>query len=264
MDAYLELPRAAPEDVGMSSERLERCRDAARLYVDDGSKPCSAVLIGRCGQIVFEDTYGWSDVESGTALKEDAIFRLASMTKPITAVAGMIAYERGYFQMDDLVEKYLPEFADAQVFVGGSADDPQLEPAVNMTIKHLFTHTAGLNGGQNEAGKMQARIMREHGPPKDLEEYSKLVAKAPLLAQPGDLWHYASGLTILGRCIEVWSGKSFDVFCEEYLFAPLGMVDTGFKSQRPFLSFVSSRLAALPDTTPLSPTAYSTASPAFL
>ena len=79
---------------------------------------------------------------------------------------------------------------------------------------------------------MQARIMREHGPPKDLEEYSKLIAKAPLLAQPGDLWHYASGLTILGRCIEVWSGKSFDVFCEEYLFAPLGMVDTGFKSQR--------------------------------
>ena len=169
----------------------------------------------------------------------------------------MIAYERGYFQMDDLVEKYLPEFADAQVFVGGSADDPQLEPAVNMTIKHLFTHTAGLNGGQNEAGKMQARIMREHGPPKDLEEYSKLVAKAPLLAQPGDLWHYASGLTILGRCIEVWSGKSFDVFCEEYLFAPLGMVDTGFKSQRPFLSFVSSRLSLLcliPRPFPLRPT----------
>ena len=156
----------------------------------------------------------------------------------------MIAYERGYFQMDDLVEKYLPEFADAQVFVGGSADDPQLEPAVNMTIKHLFTHTAGLNGGQNEAGKMQARIMREHGPPKDLEEYSKLVAKAPLLAQPGDLWHYASGLTILGRCIEVWSGKSFDVFCEEYLFAPLGMVDTGFKSQRTATP-LSSRLSLL-------------------
>jgi len=83
MDTYLELPRAAPEDVGMSSERLERCRDAARLYVDDGSKPCSAVLIGRCGQVVFEDTYGFSDVESGTALKEDAIFRLASMTKPV-------------------------------------------------------------------------------------------------------------------------------------------------------------------------------------
>jgi len=172
----------------------------------------------------------------------------------------MIAYERGYFQMDDLVEKYLPEFADAQVFVGGSADDPQLEPAVNMTIKHLFTHTAGLNGGQNEAGKMQARIMREHGPPKDLEEYSKLVAKAPLLAQPGDLWHYASGLTILGRCIEVWSGKSFDVFCEEYLFAPLGMVDTGFKSQRTPTPLSSRQLARffalIPRPFPRAPAAF--------
>ena len=234
MDAYGRLPRAAtPEDVGMSSVRLQRAVRSARKHVDAGDHPNHALIVSRCGKIVLEDTYGLADVAGGQPLRPDAIFRWASMTKPVTCAAAMICYEMGHFLLDDPLEMYLPEFAETLVLAAGDADSPQLAgQKEKVTIKHLLTHTSGICAaglGRSEAGRMQARVLKAAGPPADLAAHCTALAASPLIAQPGTLWHYGSGLTVLGRCIEVWSGMTFDTFLEEYLCAPLGMVDCGFK-----------------------------------
>lgn len=199
-------------------------------YVDDGSKPSGRVAVARCGKVIYDDSYGYMDVESQTVLRDDAIYRLASMTKPITCVAAMICYERGCFQLDDPLSKFCPEWAQTQVLVGGDADCPKLEEQdTPITIKHLFTHTAGLPPlGPTEAGRINARLQRKMNP-TNLAEHCVALAAGALSAQPGTKWQYGSGLTVLGRCVEVWSGRTFDIFLEEEIFAPLGMVDTGFK-----------------------------------
>ena len=189
------------------------------------------VMISRANKVVFSDVYGFSDAAAKTPLQPDALFRWASMTKPVTCVAAMICYERGCFQLDDVLSKFLPEWEDTPVLAGGDADAPQLEPQASpITIKMLLTHTSGITSlglVQSEAARMMSRGMKqrveEHGgPPGDLKEQCEFLASSPLVAQPGTLWHYGAGLTVLGRCIEVWSGQTFDVFLQQNLFAPLG------------------------------------------
>jgi CubicO group peptidase (beta-lactamase class C family) len=196
------------------------------------------ILVSRGGKVAFSDVYGYADVEAKQPLKADAIFRWASMTKPVTCVAAMICYERGLFHLDDELSKYLPEWETTAVLAGGDADAPQLEaPATPITIKMLLTHTSGITSlglVQSEAARMMSRLMKqrveEHGQaPSDLKEHCEFLASAPLVAQPGTLWHYGAGLTVLGRLCEVWSGQSFDVFLQQNLFEPLGMVDAGFR-----------------------------------
>jgi CubicO group peptidase (beta-lactamase class C family) len=231
MSSMRDLPHAAPEEVGVSSERLTAAlRAATRGYVDDGSKPSSHVAVARCGKVIYDDCYGYMDAASKVPIREDTIYRLASMTKPITCVAAMICYERGCFQLDDPLSKYCPEWAATQVLVGGDADAPVLEEQhTPITIKHLFTHTGGLPPlGLSEAGRINARLQREMRP-ANLAELCEALAVGALSAQPGEKWQYGACLTVLGRCIEVWSGRSFDVFLQEEIFDPLTMVDTGFK-----------------------------------
>lgn len=217
----------------MSSVRLERVRHAARQHVDEGSVASCSVLVSRSGKIVLEDVHGYSDVESETPLRADAIFRLMSMTKPITAAAAMICYEAGCFQLDDPLADTLPEWGDTKVFMGGTADEPELaEQERPITIRHLLTHTSGMNTiiGQTECTRMQARAMKkyagEHDGINGLAAYSEAMASSPLTGQPGTRWLYGQGLSILGRAIEVWSGLSFEEFLQEHLFGPLGMVRT--------------------------------------
>lgn len=240
MEAFRTLPRARPEDQGMSSDKLEALRRAVRLTVDEGTKaegfrPNALALVSRGGKIVFEDIYGYADLEKKVPLRPDSIFRMASCTKPVVAVAVMICYERGCFQLDDALSSYLPEFSKMQVWAGGDAEHPQLEPASQpITIRHLLTHTSGLQAAMHtpvakEAAKVRDRITFGGGRIKDLAEYCKRIAACPLIAQPGTTFSYANGPTVLGRCVELWSGRRLDVFMEEHIFGPLGMVDTGFK-----------------------------------
>ena len=142
----------------------------------------------------------------------------------------MICYERGCFQLDDALSKYCPEWASTQVLVGGDADEPELvDQETPITIKQLFTHTAGLPPlGPSQAGKINARVQRARNP-SNLAEHCEALAAGALSAQPGAKWQYGSCLTVLGRCVEVWSGQTFDVFLQEEIFDRLGMSDTGFK-----------------------------------
>ena len=142
----------------------------------------------------------------------------------------MICYERGCFQLDDALSKYCPEWASTQVLAGGDADEPELvDQETPITIKQLFTHTAGLPPlGPSQAGKINARVQRARNP-SNLAEHCEALAGGALSAQPGAKWQYGSCLTVLGRCVEVWSGQTFDVFLQEEIFDRLGMADTGFK-----------------------------------
>ena len=188
--------------------------------------------MSRCGALVLEDVYGMSNVEDGVPLQPDAIFRLMSMSKPITAAAAMICYEAGHYQcaalpapilslssslrlcccrMDDPLSMYLPEWGETKVFAGGTADEPLLvEQERPITIKHLLTHTSGMNSiiGRPEVNRMGARAMKayatKHGGIQGLQAYSEAMASAPLTGQPGTRWLYGQGLSILGRAIEVW------------------------------------------------------------
>lgn len=224
----------------MSSGKLEALRRAVRLTVDEGTekegfRPNALVLVARRGQIVFEDVYGYANVEKQVPLRPDSIFRIASMTKPVVAVAAMICYERGCFQLDDPLSAHLPEFSNVQVWAGGTAKEPQLKPPSQpITVRHLFTHTSGIQAMFHvpvalEAAKLRDRIMLSGQPMTTLEDYCKRIAETPLIAEPGTAFTYANGPTILGRCVEVWSGQRLDVFLEEHVFNPLGMVDTSFK-----------------------------------
>jgi len=202
----------------------------AHRHVDSGSMPNCQVMVSRCGKVVFFDTYGHADVEAGTPLRDDAIFRLASMTKPVTCVAAMICYERGCFQMGDALASYLPEWKDTQVLIGGNADKPELvAQQTPIIIKQLFMHTAGLAPlGPSQAGKMGFRLKRDKKP-KDLKELCEVLAATPLSAQPGERWQYGACHTVLGRLVEVWSGQTLDVFMQQNIFGPLGMIDTCFE-----------------------------------
>ena len=220
------------ESVGMCPERLAQVQTLCRGYVDRGEKSFTQVLVARAGQVVLEDSYGMADLATQTPVADDAIVRIYSMTKPITCVAALMCYEKNCFQLDDPVSKFLPEFAEMETFVGGTAAAPGLEPAASpITIRHLFTHTSGIGAGTDPAlGKLQRALGKALPPPAtpSLAEDVKRIASMPLMAHPGTKWHYASGHTVLGRCIEVWSGIEYAEFLDKMILGPLEMVDTGF------------------------------------
>ena len=222
------LPRAAPEEVGMSSERLARIRPAMQRYVDAGTLPGVITAVARRGKLVHFDQVGMMDVEQGKALREDTIFRMASMTKPMTGVAMMILYEEGHYLLTDPVSQYLPEFADTEVWIGGTAANPQTEPARTMTVKDLLTHTSGLiyGGDETPVGELYSEAQLFAAP--SLANFVERVASIPLSRQPGSKWVYSISQDVLGRLVEVLSGQPFDEFLAERVFEPLGMTDTAF------------------------------------
>jgi CubicO group peptidase (beta-lactamase class C family) len=229
------LPKANPEDVGISSERLQRVRALLQRYIDKGEIAGAVSLVARKGRVVHLEAQGVMDVETKKPLGVDGIFRLASMTKPVTSLAVMMLHEEGRFLLDDPVARFLPEFASMRVAVGNAPNERaaggyRTVPADRpITIRHLLTHTAGLASGTSgpTVGAYQGlRTVRT--PESPMAEYVKRLAALPLNFQPGTAWEYGPATDVLGRLVEVVSGESLDVFFAKRIFGRLGMTDTYF------------------------------------
>lgn len=223
-----------PAEVGLDAERLARIDTHFRRYVDDGRLPGWLVLVSRGGRIAHLSTYGLRDIEAGLPVENDTLFRIYSMTKPVTSLAAMLLYEEGRFELTDPVSRYLPSFAEQRVFVGGTAAKPVTVPATEpVRIWHLLTHTAGLSYGFHHVDPVD-EMYRAAGfewttpPGMDLAACCDVWASFPLLFQPGTQWAYSVATDVLGRLVELISGRSLDTFFAERIFGPLGMTDTGF------------------------------------
>ena len=247
------LPVAEPESVGMSSERLERIGAGLGRLIDAGHIPGTVSLVARRGKIVHFEASGLRNVEAGLPMERDTIFRLYSQTKPVTGAAVMMLFEEGHFLMTDPIAKYLPEFAEMEVYLGEQDGEIQTEPAGPITIQQLATHTSGLTYGffPTPVGKMYAEHpvlgATEEPFPDGLEAWVKALVELPLVAQPGTEWHYSVGMDVLGRLVEVVSGMSFGEFLQQRIFDPLGMVDTGFHVPADKLDRFASNYTPTPD-----------------
>jgi CubicO group peptidase (beta-lactamase class C family) len=223
-----------PADVGFDRKRLGRIDAHFASFVDTGLLPGWLILVSRRGRIAHLATYGRRDIEEALPVEHDTLFRLASMTKPVTSVAAMMLYERGAFELKDAVSRFIPSFAHARVWRSGSAVNPVTDPVVEpIRIWHLLTHTAGLTYGFHYTHPVDAMYRQagfEWGSPKDmdLEACCDVWAGLPLLFQPGSEWNYSVATDVLGRVVEVASGQSLDDFFAEHIFGPLDMKDTGF------------------------------------
>jgi CubicO group peptidase (beta-lactamase class C family) len=238
---------ADPGEVGMDAGRLERIDTHFRRYVDDGRLAGWTIAVSRRGRVAHLTHYGLADLEEQRPVADDTIWRIYSMTKPITSVAALMLYEQGALELTDPVSRYIPAFADVRVYQGGSAANPGTVPATEpVRIWHLLTHTAGLTYGWHHAHAVD-EIYRakgfEFGAPRglDLAGACEVWAQAPLLFQPGTEWNYSVATDVLGRVVEVASGQSLDAFFAEHVLGPLGMNDTGFSVPEDDLE----RLAAL-------------------
>lgn len=226
-----------PEAVGLSSERLARVDDVTHAYVDKGKLPGVQTLVSRGGELVHHDCYGWADVQAQVAATPETIYRIYSMTKPITSVGLMMLYEAGVFLLENPVSRFLPEFADMQVWDGGTADAPQTRPALRpVTVHDVLTHLSGLTYGFHYQHPLD-ELYRRHGlgdfaqePDYDLAEGIARLATLPLLFDPGTRWNYSMSTDVCGRLIEVMSGQPLDQYLQTRIFEPLGMVDTGFSA----------------------------------
>ncbi len=232
--AAQELPTAKPETVGLSSERLERIGKAVQASIDDKRIAGGVTLVMRQGKVAWFKGQGMQDREAGKPMKPDTIFRICSMSKPITSAAVMMLYEEGRFLLEDPVSKYIPEFKSPRVLVkpaGGG--EPYTIPATReITIRDLLRHTSGLTYNWNgDLGPLYEKAGVQHGLlPADITigDNVERLAKQPLLFSPGERWEYSLGADVLGRLVEVVSGKPFDEFLRTRLFEPLGMKDTYF------------------------------------
>jgi CubicO group peptidase (beta-lactamase class C family) len=225
---------AEPEEVGFDPQRLQRVDTHFRRYVDDGRLAGWTVAVARRGRVSMLAHYGLADIEAQRPVADDTIWRIYSMTKPVTSVAVLMLYERGLLELTDPVARYIPAFADMRVYRGGSAAKPGTVPASEpMRVWHLLTHTAGLTYGFHHAHAVD-EIYRakgfEFGTPRgmDLAAACDAWAAMPLLFEPGAEWNYSVATDVLGRIVEVVSGERLDTFLAEHVFAPLGMDDTGF------------------------------------
>ena len=234
-----------PGEVGLDPERLERIGRHFARYVDDGRLAGWLITVNRHGRLAYVASYGARDAEAGRPVETDTQWRLYSMTKPITAVAAMLLWEEGGFELNDPVSRYIPSFTDARVFTGGTDQAPVTVPATEpVRVWHLLTHTAGLTYGFLRANPVDA-MYRARGyewavpPGTDLAQACDFYASMPLLYQPGREWAYSVATDVLGRVVEVVSGQRLDEFLADRVFGPLGMTDTAFQASD------TDRLAAL-------------------
>jgi CubicO group peptidase (beta-lactamase class C family) len=223
-----------PDEVGLDAARLRRLDTHFQRYVDDGRLTGWLLAVTRGGQIAHLSSAGHRDQEGALPVTDDTIWRIYSMTKPITSVAALMLWEEGRFELKDPVSKFLPEFADARVWRSGSATSPVLEPMTEqMEMWHLMTHTSGLTYGFLYAHPVDELYRRggfEWGVPQDddLDTICSRLAQLPLLFQPGTEWNYSMSIDVLGRVLEVLDGRSLDEILRARIFEPLGMNDTGF------------------------------------
>jgi CubicO group peptidase (beta-lactamase class C family) len=224
-----DLPRARPESVGMSRERLARLDAVTHGWVDEGRIAGVVTLVARRGKVVHLDAYGVADIENDEPMTEDVYFRLWSMTKPVASVALLTLYEEGRFQLSDPLARYLPEFADVKVYAGLDEDGaPILEaPERAPTVHDVFRHTAGFSYGAAPEPIQHYFTPSPYAEPS-LEGLARRVAAAPLLYEPGTRWVYSFSHDIQARLVEVLSGRSFDEYVHERIFEPLEMDEIVF------------------------------------
>ncbi len=225
-----EVKRASPESVGMSSERLARIAPAMQRYIDAELTPGVITAIVRKGKLVHFETHGEMDTAAQKPMTDDAIFRIASMTKPITSVALMMLWERGLFQLRDPVSRFIPAFGDVKVSSTSDASGATgelLELKRPIQIRDMLTHTAGL--ANNYIGNVQAyRQALAAEPTPDNAALMQKLASLPLNYQPGEAWQYSAATDVVGHLVEVISGMSLDEFLAQQVFKPLDMRDTHF------------------------------------
>ena len=230
--AARDLEGVDPAAVGVSTRRLERLAAGMQGMVDDGRLAGVVTLMARGGKLVHVHVAGVQDIESGAPMERDSIFRIYSMTKPITGVALMMLYEEGRWRLNDPVSRFIPGFADLKVHDGDRANgEPRLVDAARpMTMAELMSHAGGLGYGLGTANHVD-RLYREQGVLNADEPLQAMIDKLsnlPLLAQPGTRWYYSIGVDVQGYLVEQLSGQPFPEFLRERIFDPLGMVDTAF------------------------------------
>ncbi len=227
------LPKSSPEEVGLSTERLKRVHALVQRYIDKGEIAGAVSLVARRGHVAHFEAQGVTDLETRKPMRTDTIFRLASMTKPVTSIAVMMLHEEGYFLLEDPVSKFLPEFKNPKVAVANAPNERaeggfRLVPADReITIRHLLTHTAGLASG-SAGPTMAAAKALTHSTGDLLADHIRQLAALPLNFQPGAAWEYGPATDVLGRLVEVISGMPLDQFFRQRILAPLGMRDTWF------------------------------------
>jgi CubicO group peptidase (beta-lactamase class C family) len=220
-----DLPKTNAEDVGLSSQRLSRLTETFQRDVDAGEIPGAVVLVARNGKIAYEKAFGYQNREDKIPMKSDAIFRIASMSKPITSVAVMMLAEEGKIDLAAPVSQYLPEFKDMKV---ASEADPATRP---MTVQDLLRHTSGLTYeffAQNASVKQSYVDAKVFNFDQSLAEMVTKLTKLPLVHPPGTAWEYGMSTDVLGRIVEVTSGMGFDQFLQERIAKPLNLAATGF------------------------------------
>ena len=231
-DAARDLTPVDPAEVGVSAARLDRLAAGMQGMVDDGRLAGVVTLMSRGGKLVHAHVAGVQDIESGAPMERDSIFRIYSMTKPITGVALMMLYEEGKWRLGDPVSRYIPGFAKLKVHDGDNADgSPRLVDAERaMTMAELMSHSGGLAYGLGTANHVdrlyrEERVLNADAP---LQTMIDKLSALPLLAQPGTRWYYSIGVDVQGYLVEQLSGQPFAEFLQERIFDPLGMVDTAF------------------------------------
>ena len=228
-----ELRYASPEAVGLDPRGLARADAHIGRYVERGALPCGLLLVARNGEIAHLSVQGHADLERRRPAAEDTIFRIYSMTKPVTSVALLMLMEAGRLQLDDPVAKFIPEFASLRVFKAGSLETGFLTspPERPVTVRDLLTHQSGLTYGFQQRTNVDAAyraLMLGDTFTGSLAEFASLVATLPLEFSPGTAWNYSVATDIAGRIIEIIAGESLDDVFRTRIFEPLGMIDTGF------------------------------------
>lgn len=229
------LPRAKPEDVGFSSERLKRIETVLRADIDAGRIPGAVIAIERHGKLVMFDAYGWRDKDAKLPMTTDTIFNIASMTKPMVTVGALMLYEQGKITIGDPLSMYFPKFAEMKVAQADANGDPTPDNTVparhQITLQDLLRHTSGIvYGGRGHSAlhklypNSSASISSEYTG----QEFMDKLATLPLFHQPGTVWDYGFGLDMMGQVIEKVSDQKLGVYLKTNLWTPLGMKDTGF------------------------------------
>ncbi|MBV7694260.1 serine hydrolase [Streptomyces sp. TRM70350] len=224
-----------PREVGLDGKALDRLDQHFAHYVDEGRLPGFLICVARGGRVAHLTTHGHRDLAAGLPVEPDTLWRIYSMTKPVTSVAALMLMEEGRLSLDDPVARYLPAFADARVYESGSGADTRTHPADGpILVRHLMTHTSGLTFGFYHTHPVDA-LYRGAGlessvpPGANLAETIDVYASLPLQFEPGTQWNYSVASNVLGRVIEVVSGQPLDVHFAERIFGPLGMPDAGFQ-----------------------------------
>lgn len=230
------LPRAKPEQVGMSSQRLARIGEVLNADIEKGRLPGAVVAIARKGKLVHFQSYGYLDKSAGTKMTNDAIFSIASMTKPFVAVGALQLFEQGRVQIDEPIANYFPQFSKMQVAQlktpsDGGAGFDTVPAARPVTVRDLMRHTSGIvygNRGTTPVHKLYPQSSTSSGTSMTGQEFIEKLGSLPLHHQPGSTWDYSLGLDVLGLLIEKASGHPLGKYLEAQVFKPLGMPDTGF------------------------------------